>query len=485
MVSIVKGVTGDWELVIGLEVHAQITSNAKLFSGAPTTFGADPNTQVSFFDAGFPGMLPILNEKCVEQAVKTGLGLNAKINLLSMFDRKNYFYPDLPNGYQISQFYHPIVGEGTIYIDMPDGSVKAVGVERVHLEQDAGKSMHDQSPTESFLDFNRAGVALMEIVSKPDIRSSEEAGEYLKKLRAIVRYLETCDGDMEKGSLRCDANVSVRRVGDPKFGTRVEIKNVNSIKNVMRAIDHEAERQVSIIEAGGAIVQETRLFDATTCETRAMRSKEEAHDYRYFQDPDLLPLKISQEYVDEIASSLPELPDQKIKRYKSEYGLSHYDASVLVSEKDIAAYYEEVAFSSDPKMASNWVTGELFAYLNKIGKDIEHSPIAANQLAELVGLIKDNTISGKIAKQVFEIMTETSASPKEIVEKHGLKQVTDTGAIEAVINQVIAENPDKVAEYKSGKDKLFGFFVGQVMKLSQGKANPQLINEILKSKLDS
>ncbi|MFN8912420.1 MAG: Asp-tRNA(Asn)/Glu-tRNA(Gln) amidotransferase subunit GatB, partial [Alphaproteobacteria bacterium] len=342
VVSIVKGVTGDWELVIGLEVHAQMTSNSKLFSGAPTTFGADPNTQVSFVDAGFPGMLPILNEKCVEQAVKTGLGLNAKINLISMFDRKNYFYPDLPNGYQISQFYHPIVGEGVIYVDMPDGTVKAVGVERLHIEQDAGKSMHDQSPTESFLDFNRAGVGLMEIVSKPDIRSSEEAGEYLKKLRAIVRYLETCDGDMEKGSLRCDANVSVRRVGDPKFGTRVEIKNVNSIKNVMRAIDHEAERQVSIIEAGGVILQETRLFDATTCETRSMRSKEEAHDYRYFQDPDLLPLKISQEYVDAIAAKLPELPDQKIKRYKSEYGLSHYDASVLVSEKDIASYYEQI-----------------------------------------------------------------------------------------------------------------------------------------------
>jgi aspartyl-tRNA(Asn)/glutamyl-tRNA(Gln) amidotransferase subunit B len=485
VVSIVKGVTGDWELVIGLEVHAQMTSNSKLFSGAPTTFGADPNTQVSFVDAGFPGMLPILNEKCVEQAVKTGLGLNAKINLISMFDRKNYFYPDLPNGYQISQFYHPIVGEGVIYVDMPDGTVKAVGVERLHIEQDAGKSMHDQSPTESFLDFNRAGVGLMEIVSKPDIRSSEEAGEYLKKLRAIVRYLETCDGDMEKGSLRCDANVSVRRVGDPKFGTRVEIKNVNSIKNVMRAIDHEAERQVSIIEAGGVILQETRLFDATTCETRSMRSKEEAHDYRYFQDPDLLPLKISQEYVDAIAAKLPELPDQKIKRYKSEYGLSHYDASVLVSEKDIASYYEQIAATTDPKMAANWVTGELFAYLNRIGKDIEHSPISAHQLAELVGLIQDNTISGKIAKQVFEIMTETSASPKDIVEKHGLKQVTDTGAIEAVINQVLTENPDKVTEYKSGKDKLFGFFVGQVMKLSQGKANPQLINEILKSKLDS
>ncbi len=483
MAGIVKGVTGDWEMVIGLEVHAQVISNSKLFSGAPTDFGAEPNTQVAFIDAGFPGMLPTLNSKCVEQAVKTGLGLNAKINLTSVFDRKNYFYPDLPSGYQISQFHHPIVGKGTIFLDMPDGSVKEVGITRIHLEQDAGKSLHDQSPNESFIDLNRAGVALMEIVSEPDIRTSEEAGEYLKKLRSIVRYLGTCDGDMEKGSLRCDANVSVRRVGETKLGTRAEIKNVNSIRNVMRAIEHEAERQVNLIESGSAVIQETRLFDASTGETRTMRSKEEAHDYRYFPDPDLLPLNLTTEYVEKIKSSLPELPDQKIKRYTEQMGLSHYDASVLVAEKIVAEYFEEVAIHSDAKMAANWITGELFARLNKDGLSIQKSPISARQMSELLELIKDNTISGKIAKQVFDVMFTEGGSARAIVEREGLTQVSDNSAIEKIIDDVIAQNQDKVAEYKSGKDKLFGFFVGQVMKLSQGKANPNSVNMLLKDKL--
>jgi aspartyl-tRNA(Asn)/glutamyl-tRNA(Gln) amidotransferase subunit B len=483
MASIIKGITGDWEMVIGLEVHAQVISNSKLFSGAPTDFGAEPNTQVSFIDAGYPGMLPTLNEKCIEQAVKTGLGLNAEINLMSIFDRKNYFYPDLPAGYQISQFHHPIVGKGTIFLNMPDGNVKEVGITRIHLEQDAGKSLHDQSPNESFIDLNRAGVALMEIVSEPDIRSSEEAGEYLKKLRSILRYLGTCDGDMEKGSLRCDANVSVRRVGETKFGTRAEIKNVNSIRNVMRAIEHEAERQVNLLESGSVVIQETRLFDASTCETRAMRSKEEAHDYRYFPDPDLLPLSLTAEYVEEIKSKLPELPDQKIKRYTEQMGLSHYDASVLVAEKTVAEYFEEVARHSDPKMASNWITSELFARLNKEGLSIDGSPISAKQLSELLELIKNNTISGKIAKQVFDIMFTEGGNAATIVEREGLTQVSDNSAIEKIVDDVISQNQDKVTEYKAGKDKLFGFFVGQVMKLSQGKANPNAVNEILKAKL--
>lgn len=483
MSGIVKGITGDWEMVIGLEVHAQVVSNSKLFSGTPTDFGAEPNTQVSFIDAGYPGMLPTLNEKCVEQAVKTGLGLNAKINLVSIFDRKNYFYPDLPSGYQISQFYHPIVGSGKIYLDMADGSVKEVGITRIHLEQDAGKSLHDQSPNESFIDLNRSGVALMEIVSEPDIRTSEEAGEYLKKLRSIVRYLGTCDGDMEKGSLRCDANVSVRRVGDKNLGTRAEIKNVNSIRNVMRAIEHEAARQVSLIESGGAVVQETRLFDAGTGETRTMRSKEEAHDYRYFPDPDLLPLTLTAEYVDKIRNNLPELPDHKIKRYTTEMGLSHYDAAVLVAEKIVAEYFEEVVRHSDPKTAANWITGELFARLNKEGLSIDKSPVSAKQLSELLELIKNGTISGKIAKQVFDILFTQGGSAYAIVEREGLMQVSDNSEIEKIIDDVIASNPDKVAEYKSGKDKLFGFFVGQVMKLSGGKANPGAVNDILKAKL--
>ncbi|MDF3048336.1 MAG: aspartyl/glutamyl-tRNA amidotransferase subunit [Candidatus Midichloriaceae bacterium] len=483
MVAIVKGNTGDWEIIIGLEMHAQVISNAKLFSGASTDFGAEPNTQVSFVDAGFPGMLPVLNEKCVEQAVKTGLGINARINLRSVFDRKNYFYPDLPTGYQISQFYHPIVENGKVYLDMPDGVVKEVGVTRIHLEQDAGKSLHDQSPNETFIDLNRAGVALMEIVSEPDLRSSEEAGEYVRKLRSIVRYLGTCDGDMEKGSLRCDANVSVRRVGETKLNTRVEIKNINSIRNIMRAIDYEAARQVSAMESGETIVQETRLFDAGMGETRTMRSKEEAHDYRYFADPDLLPLVLTEQYVDSIRKSLPELPDQKIRRYTKEMGLSHYDASVLVSERSVAEYFEEVAQNSDAKVAANWITGELFGRLNKDGLSMEENPISAAQLSELLALIHNGTISGKIAKSVFDTMFANGGSAKEIVESQGLMQVSDNSAIEKIVDDVLAQNPDKVVEYKSGKDKLFGFFVGQVMKLSQGKANPALVNDVLKAKL--
>lgn len=485
MTQIVKGITGDFEVVIGLEIHAQISSESKLFSGAATEFGAEPNTQVSFVDAAMPGMLPVLNKKCVEQAIKTGLGLNAQINKFSVFDRKNYFYPDLPQGYQISQFHHPIVGKGQILINLEDGTPKEIGVTRIHLEQDAGKSMHDQSPTESFIDLNRSGVALMEIVTEPDIRSSYEAGEFLKKLRSILRYLETCDGDMEKGSMRCDANISVRRVGEKKLGTRAEIKNVNSIKNAIRAIDYEATRQVNVIETGGVVVQETRLFDASLGETRSMRSKEEAHDYRYFPDPDLLPLILKDEQIDSIKASLPELPDQKISRYQASMGLSFYDASVIVSEKNIAEYFEAVAKKVDAKLAANWITAELFGKLNKIGKSIEDSPISTDQMAELISLISDNTISGKIAKQVFEIMFEEGGSPRKIVEEKGLKQVTDNSAIEKVIDEILASNPEKVAEFRSGKDKLFGFFVGLAMKATQGKANPQALNEILKNKLQA
>lgn len=484
--SIIKGATGDWEMVIGLEVHAQIISESKLFSQAPTTYGAEPNTQVDFVDAGLPGMLPTLNEKCVEQAVKTGLGLNAVINEYSAFDRKNYFYPDLPTGYQISQFHYPIVGKGTIYLDMPDGKTSEVGITRIHLEQDAGKSIHDQSPTESFIDLNRSGVALMEIVSEPDIRSSEEAGEYLKKLRSIVRYLGTCDGDMEKGSLRCDANVSVRRVGEAKLGTRAEIKNVNSIRNVMRAIEFEAQRQVDILETeGGQVIQETRLFDAGNGQTRTMRSKEEAHDYRYFPDPDLLPINLSADYIENIKNSLPELPDAKMKRYVSEMGLTSYDAAVIVAEKKVAEYFEEIASKVDAKMAANWITGELFGRLNKEGLAIDESKVSAQQLLELLELIKAGTISGKIAKQIFDIMFTTGDKAQTIMEREGLMQVSDISAIVDIVEQVIGANPDKVTEYKSGKDKLFGFFVGQVMKLSEGKANPSTVNDILKDKLKS
>ncbi|OYD82540.1 Asp-tRNA(Asn)/Glu-tRNA(Gln) amidotransferase subunit GatB [Azospirillum brasilense] len=480
--SYIQGETGDWEIVIGLEVHAQVISNAKLFSGAATAFGAEPNSQVSFVDAAFPGMLPVINEHCIEQAVRTGLGLKAQINLQSVFDRKNYFYADLPQGYQISQYLQPIVGKGEIVLDLPDGSSRTVGVTRLHLEQDAGKSLHDQHPAKTYIDLNRSGVALMEIVSEPDMRTAEEAGAYVRKLRSILRYLGTCDGNMEEGSMRCDVNVSVRKPGAP-FGTRCEIKNVNSIRFVMQAIEYEARRQIEIIEEGGKIDQETRLWDTTKFVTRSMRSKEEAHDYRYFPDPDLLPLELDPEWVEDIKRTLPELPDDKKARFISEYKLSPYDANVLVSEKARADFFEAVAKGRDPKLAANWVTGELFGYLNKAGKEIEESPVSAENLGGLIDLIADNTISGRIAKEVFEAMFETGEKPADIVEKKGLRQVTDTGAIESSIDAVLAANADKVAEFRSGKDKLFGFFVGQVMKATQGKANPALVNEILMTKL--
>lgn len=480
---IIKGKTGDWELVIGLEVHAQITSNSKLFSGAPVEFGSETNQNVSFVDAGMPGMLPVINAKCIEQAVRTGLGINAQIHLNSVFDRKNYFYADLPQGYQISQYLDPIVGKGTITIDLAGGVTREIGVTRLHLEQDAGKSLHEHSPKYSFIDLNRSGVALMEIVSEPDMRTPEEAGAYLKKLRTIVQYLGTCDGDMDKGNMRCDANVSVRRVGVEPFGTRCEIKNVNSVKFVMKAIEFEAQRQVDILEAGGEIIQETRLFDSANGETRTMRSKENAHDYRYFPDPDLLPLVITQKFVDDIKATMPELPDQKKARYVAELGLSPYDAGVLVAEKATTEYFEKLSATHDAKLVSNWMTSELFARLNKMGVDIENSPISAEQLGGLIALIEDNTISGKIAKTVFEKMFETGKPAKQIVEDEGLVQVTDTGAIEKAIDDVIAANADKLAEYRSGKDKLFGFFVGQAMKATGGKANPALLNDLLKKKL--
>ncbi|MFZ4540435.1 MAG: Asp-tRNA(Asn)/Glu-tRNA(Gln) amidotransferase subunit GatB [Rickettsiales bacterium] len=480
---IIKGKTGDWELVIGLEVHCQIDSNSKLFSGAPVQFGSETNQNVSFVDAGMPGMLPVINARCIEQAVRTGLGINAKINLNSVFDRKNYFYADLPQGYQISQYLDPIVGLGSITIDLAGGVTREIGVTRLHLEQDAGKSLHEHSPKYSFIDLNRSGVALMEIVSEPDMRTPEEAGAYLKKLRTIVQYLGTCDGDMDKGNMRCDANVSVRRVGVAEFGTRCEIKNVNSVKFVVKAIEFEAQRQVDILEDGGVINQETRLFDSTTGETRTMRSKENAHDYRYFPDPDLLPLILTQKFVDDIRASLPELPDQKKARYIAELGLSQYDAGVLVAEKATTEYFEKLAAKHDAKLVSNWMTSELFARLNKMGVGIEESPITTEQLGGLIALIEDNTISGKIAKNVFEKMLETGKPAKQIVEDEGLVQLTDTGAIEKAIDEVIAANPDKLAEYKSGKDKLFGFFVGQAMKATGGKANPALLNELLKKKL--
>jgi aspartyl-tRNA(Asn)/glutamyl-tRNA(Gln) amidotransferase subunit B len=464
-------------------VHAQISTNSKLFSGSATEFGAEPNTQVSFVDAAMPGMLPVLNKECVAQAVRTGLALKAKINHRSIFDRKNYFYADLPQGYQISQFSDPIVGEGTIILDMKDGSTRSVGVERIHIEQDAGKSMHDQSPDSSFIDLNRSGIALMEIVSKPDMRSGEEAAEYMKKLRSIVRYIGTCDGDMEKGSMRCDANISVRPVGSKELRTRCEIKNLNSVRFLQQAVAYEANRHVEAYESGQTISQETRLFDSVKCETRTMRSKEDAHDYRYFPDPDLLPLEISEKFVQDIKDSLPELPDEKKERYVSKMGLTPYDASVLVADKAYADYFEEVAKGHDAKLAANWVTGELFGNLNKSGHDIENSPVSARQLSGLLDLIKDDTISGKIAKEVFALMYETGKDAATIVEEKGLKQVTDLGAIEKVIDEVMAANEDKVLEYRSGKDKLFGFFVGQVMKASGGKANPAALNELLKKKL--
>ena len=482
MAYVIEGETGDWELVIGLEVHAQVTSNSKLFSGAATDFGAEPNTQVSLVDAAMPGMLPVINEKCVEQAVRTGLGLKARINLTSVFARKNYFYADLPQGYQISQFEFPIVGEGEVSLDMPDGSSRTVGIERLHLEQDAGKSLHDQHPSKSFIDLNRAGVALMEIVSKPDMRSPEEAAAYVTKLRSILRYLGTCDGNMAEGSMRCDANVSVRKAGEP-YRTRAEIKNVNSIRFLQQAIEYEARRQIDVYEEGGQVVQETRLWDSSKGETRSMRSKEQAHDYRYFPDPDLLPLVLEQAFVDHIKAGLPELPDEKKERFIKEYGLSTYDAGVLVAEQANADFFEAVARGRDPKLACNWVMGDFAAAQNRLGRSIEDPVVSAADLGGLVDLIADNTISGRIAKEVFELMVESGKPPALIVEEKGLKQVTDTGAIEAAIEAVLAANPDKVADYKGGKDKLFGFFVGQVMKSTGGKANPALVNDILKAKL--
>lgn len=482
MSQLIKGETGDWEIVIGMEVHAQVIANSKLFSGAATAFGAAPNSQVSLVDAAMPGMLPVLNEKCVEQAVRTGLGLNAKINHRSVFARKNYFYPDLPQGYQISQFEHPIVGEGVIEIDLPDGTTKEIGITRLHLEQDAGKSMHDQHPTKSYVDLNRSGCALMEIVSEPDIRGPEEAVAYLSKLRMILRYLGTCNGNMDEGSMRADVNVSVRKPGEG-LGTRAEIKNVNSLKAVQQAIEYEARRQIEIIEDGGSVDQETRLWDPAKMETRSMRSKEEAHDYRYFPDPDLLPLEVSNDLIESIRKTLPELPDEKKHRFMQNMGLGIYDASVLIAERSRADYFETVANDRDSKLAANWVINELLGALNKEDKELSESPITAEQLGGLIDLISDNTISGKIAKDVFAEMFETGKDASAIVEEKGLKQVTDTGAIEAIIDEVIAENPDNVEAYRGGKDKLFGFFVGQVMKKSQGKANPAMVNELLKQKL--
>ncbi len=475
------GDTGDWEIVCGLEVHAQVTSKAKLFSAAATEFGAEPNSQVSFIDAGFPGMLPVINGECVAQAVRTGLGLDAHINMVSQFDRKNYFYADLPQGYQISQLYHPIVGAGHVEIAI-DGQTRRIGVTRLHLEQDAGKSLHDQDPARSLIDLNRSGVALMEIVSEPDIRSPEEAGAYLRKLRSILRYLGTCDGNMEEGSLRADVNVSVRKPGEP-FRTRCEVKNVNSIRFVTHAVEVEARRQIDVWESGGTVVQETRLYDSGRGETRSMRSKEDAHDYRYFPDPDLLPLVLEQSWVDGLRGSLPELPDAKQARFVAHYGLSPYDAGVLVAEQPVALFFEAVARGRDAKAAANWVMGDLFGALNRSGRTIETSPVTAAALGEMLDLIADGTINGRIAKDVFEAMVETGDAPGVIVDQRGLRQVTDSSAIDAAIDAVVAANPDKVAQYRGGKDKLFGFFVGQVMKAMEGKGNPGLINQSLKQRL--
>ena len=476
-----KGATGDWEVVIGMEVHAQVTSRSKLFSGASTEFGGAPNSHVSLVDAAMPGMLPVINEECVRQAVRTGLGLKARINLKSVFDRKNYFYPDLPQGYQISQYKSPVVGEGAVTVDLDGGDSVTVGIERLHLEQDAGKSIHDRSPANSYVDLNRSGVALMEIVSKPDLRSADEAKAFITKLRSILRYLGTCDGDMEKGSLRADVNVSVRRPGEP-LGTRCEIKNVNSIRFIGQAVEHEARRQIEIIEEGGSIDQETRLFDATRGETRSMRSKEEAHDYRYFPDPDLLPLEFDAAYVEELKKNLPELPDEKKMRFMREFSLSAYDAGVLVAERETAEYFEGVAKGRDAKAAANWVINELFGRLNKEGKDIGSSPVSAGQLGTMLDLIADGTISGKIAKDLFEVVWQEGGDPRAVVEQRGMKQVTDIGAIEKVIDDIIARNPDKVADARTNP-KAIGWFVGQAMKASGGKASPQAVNDVLKRKL--
>ena len=479
---LIKRDNKEYEVVIGLEVHAQVLSESKLFSASPTKFGSEPNTQVSLVDAAFPGMLPVINEFCIKQAIKTGIGLNAKINNRSIFDRKNYFYADLPQGYQISQYKNPIVGEGSVTLDMPEGE-KKIGIERLHLEQDAGKSIHDIDPKNTLVDLNRSGVALMEIVSKPDLRSLDEVNAFIKKLRSIMRYLGTCDGNMQEGSLRADVNVSVRKKGVLELGTRCEIKNVNSIKFMQMAIDYEANRQVDLLEEGSSVDQETRLFDTKKNETRSMRTKEDAHDYRYFPDPDLLPLELNDEFIEDIKKDIPELPDEKKKRFIEKFKLSPYEANILVSDIDTSKYFEDVSIKSDIKLATNWITGELFALLNDKNIEITESPISSENLAKLINLIKDGTISGKIAKTVFEIMADGNKDPEKIVEEKGLKQQSDPKELEKIIDKVILDNPKNVGAYKSGKDKLFGFFVGQVMKQSNGKANPQLVNEILKKKL--
>ncbi|MEY4869927.1 MAG: aspartyl/glutamyl-tRNA amidotransferase subunit [Pseudomonadota bacterium] len=483
----IQGVTGEWEVVIGLEVHAQVTSKAKLFSGASAAYGGEPNSHVSLVDAAMPGMLPVPNRECIRQAVRTGMAINAQINRYSRFDRKNYFYADLPQGYQISQLYHPIVGEGEIEVTLdekdPDSPRKIIGIERIHVEQDAGKLMHDQHPTMSYVDLNRSGVALMEIVSRPDMRSPAEAGAYVKKLRSILRYVGSCDGNMEEGSMRADVNVSVRKPG-AEYGTRTETKNVNSIRFVMQAIEVEARRQVDLIEDGGTVVQETRLFDPNKMETRSMRSKEDAHDYRYFPDPDLLPLELDDAFLDECKASLPELPDAKRARYENALGLTAYNAAVLTAEAETAFWFEELlAHGVDPKQGSNWLLSELFGALNKLGKTLDESPVSPAQAAELLKLVADGTISGSIAKQVFEIMLETGQGAAAIVEEQGLKQTSDTGAIEAVIAEILANNPGQLEQYRGGKEALFGFFVGQTMKAMQGKANPQVVNDLLKKAL--
>ena len=486
----IQGATGEWEVVIGLEVHAQVTTNAKLFSGAATAFGAEPNTQVSLVDAAMPGMLPVPNMECIRQAVRTGMAIDAQINKWSRFDRKNYFYADLPQGYQISQLYHPLVGEGAIEISLdeknPDGPTKSIGVERIHVEQDAGKLMHDQHPTRSYVDLNRSGVALMEIVSRPDMRSPAEAGAYLRKLRAILRYVGSCDGNMEEGSMRADVNVSVRKPGD-EFGTRTETKNVNSVRFVMAAIEYEAKRQVAVLEDGGKIVQETRLFNVESGTTRSMRSKEDAHDYRYFPDPDLLPLELTDAFLEECRASLPELPDAKRRRYEA-LGLTAYNAGVLTAEVETARWFDGLldaleGTSAKPAQAANWVAAELFGALNRLGKDITESPVSPAQAAELLALVADGTLSGSLSKQVFEIMLETGDGPSKIVEERGLKQTSDTGTIEAVIAEVLEKNPNQLGQYRAGKEALFGFFVGQTMKAMGGKANPAVVNDLLKKAL--
>ena len=483
MSILVSGKTGDWEIVIGMEVHAQVVSNSKLFSGSSAVFGASPNNHVSLVDAAMPGMLPVINRQCIKQAVLTGLGLNAKINKFSIFDRKNYFYADLPQGYQISQFKHPIVGEGEVQIELSDGSIHKIGIERLHLEQDAGKSLHDQHPSKSYIDLNRSGVALMEIVSKPEMHSAEQAAAYIKKLRSILRYLGTCDGNMEEGSLRADVNVSVRRPGEA-LGTRTETKNLNSVRFIMQAIEFEVHRQIELIEDGGEVIQETRLFDTTTGMTRTMRGKEDAHDYRYFPDPDLLPLTFDDAFIDELKEGMPELPDEIKNRMVNEYGLSSYDANVLTEERETALFYELASDGRDRKITANWMSVELFGALNKAGIELAQSPVKPEQLGGLVDLISDGSISGKIAKEVFSAMFETGKDAKVIVEERGLKQVSDESAIISMIDEVLAANLDKVDEYRGGKDKLFGFFVGQVMKASKGQANPGMVNQLLKQKLD-